>query len=390
MKRRAFASAALLGMLAAPAWGQQSIKIGFISTFSGPQAAIGQDMRRSVELAVEHLGGKMAGKPIEVIFEDDQFKPEVGKQKSEKLVQQDKVNFVGGYIWSNVLLASLKTVTDEGDTILISSNAGPSRIAGDLCNPNFFSTSWQNDQTPSAMGQYVQDKGIKKVYLVSANYAAGKDMLSGFKHTFKGEIVGEDLTKWPDQLDFSAELSKIRAAKPDAVFVFFPGAHGVQFLSQYAQTGLKGTIPLYTAFVIDALSLPQLKDLALGVPGAQSWVNDLPNEQNKRFVADFKKKYGTYPSFYGAQSYDTIMLIASAVEGVKGNIGDMVKLRAELTKANFKSVRGDFKFNNNHFPIQNFYIQETVKDAEGKFTLKTVGVAMKDAKDAYGDKCRMK
>ena len=227
MKTRLFAAAALLGMLVTPAWGQQAVKIGFISTFSGPQAAIGQDMRRSVELAVEHLGGKMGGKPIEVIFEDDQFKPEVGKQKSEKLIQQDKVSFVGGYIWSNVLLASLKTVTDDGDTILISSNAGPSQIAGELCTPNYFSTSWQNDQTPSAMGQFVQDKGIKKVYLVSANYAAGKDMLAGFKRTFKGEIVGEDLTKWPDQLDFSAEMSKIRAAKPDAVFVFFPGAHGV-------------------------------------------------------------------------------------------------------------------------------------------------------------------
>jgi branched-chain amino acid transport system substrate-binding protein len=349
MKSSLFASAALLGMLAAPAWGQQSIKIGFISTFSGPQAAIGQDMRRSVELAVEHLGGKMAGKPIEVIFEDDQFKPEVGKQKSEKLVQQDKVNFVGGYIWSNVLLASLKTVTDDGDTILISSNAGPSQIAGELCHPNFFSTSWQNDQTPSAMGQHVQDKGVKKVYLISANYAAGRDMLSGFKRTFKGEVVGEDLTKWPDQLDFSAEMSKMRAVKPDAVFVFFPGAHGVQFLSQYQQTGLKGTIPLYTAYVIDALSLPQLKDLAMGVPGAQHWVNDLPNEQNKRYVADFKKKHGSYPSFYGAQSYDTVMLIASAVEGLKGDVSNKDKVRAELKKANFKSVRGDFKYNNNNF-----------------------------------------
>ncbi len=390
MKSRLFASAALLGMLAAPAWAQQSIKIGFISTFSGPQASIGQDMRRSVELAVEHLGGKMAGKPVEVIFEDDQFKPEVGKQKSEKLVQQDKVSFVGGYIWSNVLLASLKTVTEDGDTILISSNAGPHQIAGELCHPNFFSTSWQNDQTPSAMGQYVQNKGVKRIYLASANYAAGKDMLSGFKRTFKGEIVGEDLTKWPDQLDFSAEMSKMRSVKPDGVFVFFPGAHGVQFLSQYAQTGLKATIPLYTAFVIDALSLPQLKDLALGVPGAQSWVNDLPNEQNKRYVADFRKKHGTYPSFYGAQSYDTIMLIASAVEGLKGDVSNKDKLRAELMKANFKSVRGDFKFNANHFPIQNFYIQETVKDSDGNFTLKTVGVAMKDAKDAYYEKCKMK
>ncbi len=391
MKTSLVAAAAALALLAGPAHAQQPpIKIGFISTYSGPQAAIGQDMRRSVELALEHLGGRMAGRTVEVVYEDDQFKPEVGKQKSEKLVQQDKVNFVSGYIWSNVLLASLKAVTDDGDTILISANAGPSQIAGELCHRNFFSTSWQNDQTPETMGAYMQAKGIKKVYLMAGNYAAGKDMLAGFKRTFKGEIVGEDLTKWPDQLDFSAEMSKIRATKPDAVFIFYPGAHGVQFLSQYTQTGLRGTVPLYQAFSIDALSLPQMKDLALGVPGAQEWVNDLPNDANKRFVADFKKKHGVYPSFYGAQSYDAIMLIASAVDALKGDVSNKDRIRAEIKKANFKSVRGPFAFNTNQFPIQNFYIQETVKDADGAFTLKTVATALTAHKDSYAAKCPMK
>ena len=373
-----------------PAMAQSPIKIGFVSTFSGPQAAIGEDMRRSVELAKEHLGGKMGGKPFEIVYEDDQFKPDVGKQKSEKLVQQDKVNFVTGYIWSNVLLASLKTVTDEGDTILISANAGPSQIAGDLCNKNFFSTSWQNDQTPMAMGEYLQSKGVKSLYLMAGNYAAGKDMLAGVKRTFKGQIVGEDLTKWPDQLDFSAELAKIRAAKPDGIFIFYPGAHGVQFLTQYAQAGLKGQIPLYQVFSIDAITLPLQKELALGTLGAQEWVNDLPNDANKRYVADFKKKHGVYPSYYGAQSYDAIMLIASAAEALKGDVSNKDKVRAEMKKANFKSVRGDFKFNTNQFPIQNFYIQEAVKDPEGMMTVKTIATAMKDAKDPFYEKCPMK
>jgi branched-chain amino acid transport system substrate-binding protein len=376
--------------LAMPAMAQTPIKIGFISTFSGPQAAIGEDMRRSVELAKEHLGGKMGGRPFEIIYEDDQFKPDVGKQKSEKLVQQDKVNFVTGYIWSNVLLASLKTVTDEGDTILISSNAGPSQIAGELCNKNFFSTSWNNDQTPMAMGQYLQEKGVKSLYLMAGNYAAGKDMLAGVKRTFKGKIIGEDLTKWPDQLDFSAELAKIRAAKPDGIFIFYPGAHGVQFLTQYSQSGLKGQVPLYQVFSIDAITLPQQKELALGTLGAQEWVNDLPNDANKRYVADFKKKHGVYPSFYGAQSYDAIMLIASAAEALKGDLASKDKVRAELKKANFKSVRGGFKYNTNQFPIQNFYIQEAVKDADGTMTLKTIATAVKDAKDPYYEKCPMK
>jgi branched-chain amino acid transport system substrate-binding protein len=391
MKMKLFGATTILAAaLGLPAMAQTPIKIGFVSTFSGPQAAIGEDMRRSVELAKEHLGGKIAGRPIEIIYEDDQFKPDVGKQKSEKLVQQDKVNFVAGYIWSNVLLASLKTVTDEGDTILISSNAGPSQIAGELCNKNFFSTSWQNDQTPMAMGEYLNTKGVKSLYLMAGNYAAGKDMLAGVRRTFKGEIKGEDLTKWPDQLDFSAELAKIRAAKPDGIFIFYPGAHGVQFLTQYSQAGLKGQIPLYQVFSVDAITLPLQKELALGVLGAQEWVNDLPNEQNKRYVADFKKKHNTYPSYYGAQSYDSIMLIASAAEALKGDLTNKDKVRAEMKKANFKSLRGDFKFNTNQFPIQNFYIQEAVKDPEGMMTVKTIATAVKDGKDPYYEKCPMK
>jgi branched-chain amino acid transport system substrate-binding protein len=384
------ATIAALAIGSPSAMAQQGVKIGFVSTFSGPQAAIGEDMRRSVELAKEHLGGKIAGKPIEIVYEDDQFKPDVGKARSEKLVQQDKVNFIAGYIWSNVLLASLKTVTDEGDTILISANAGPSQIAGELCNKNFFSTSWNNDQTPMAMGEYLNQKGVKSLYVLGPNYAAGKDMLAGVKRSYKGKIVGEDYTKWPDQLDFSAELAKMGAAKPEGIFIFYPGAHGIQFVKQYAQSGLFNTSKLYQVFSIDAITLPQQGELALGTFGAQEWVNDLPNEQNKRYVADFKKKYNTYPSYYGAQSYDAIMLIASAAEALKGDLSNKDKVRAELKKANFKSLRGDFKYNTNQFPIQNFYIQEAVKDPAGMMTVKTIATAVKEAKDPYYEKCPMK
>src|SRR5512147_408174 len=273
-------------VLASPAFAGDTIKIGFVSTFSGPTAVIGNDMRNSFELALDHLGRKMGGKPVEVIYEDDGQKPDVGKQKTEKLVQSDKVDFIVGYIWSNVLLASLKTAVDS-KTFLISANAGPSQLAGELCSPYVFSTSWQNDQTPQAVGTYMNQKGVKSVFLIGPNYAAGKDMLAGVASTFKGKVVGQELTTWPAQLDFSAELAKAKAAKPDAIFVFYPGKAGVQFLTQYAQAGLKGTIPLYTAFTIDELSLPLMKDLALGVPGAQQWVNDLPNDANRKFVADF-------------------------------------------------------------------------------------------------------
>jgi branched-chain amino acid transport system substrate-binding protein len=379
--------AAAVALAAAPA--SAEVKIGFIDTFSGPTAVIGNDMRDAFELALDHLGRKMGGETVTVIYEDDQQKPEVGKQKTEKVIQSDRVNFITGYIWSNVLLASLKPAVDS-QTFLISANAGPSQIAGELCSPFFFSTSWQNDQTPQAMGEYLNQKGVKTVYLLGPNYAAGRDMLAGVKATFKGQVIGEDYTKWPDQLDFSAELSKARAAKPEAVFVFYPGAAGVQFLNQYAQAGLKAQIPLYTAFVIDALSLPLMKDLALGVPGAQQWVNDLPNDANKKFVADFRAKHKRYPSFYAAQAYDAANLINSAVVAVKGDLSKKDAMRDEMRKASYASVRGPYRYGNNHIPIQNFYLQETVKDAEGNFTLRTVATILKDNQDMFHNKCPMR
>src|SRR4030081_1392163 len=340
MRRVLLATAALAVLAAVPAPAQQrSVKIGFVSTFSGPTAVIGNDMRNSVELALDHLGRKMGGLPVEVIYEDDQQKPEVGVQKTQKLIESDKVNFIAGYIWSNVLLASLKPAVDS-QTFLISANAGPSQIAGELCSPFYFSTSWQNDQTPQAMGVYMNQKGVKSVFLIGPNYAAGKDMLAGVKSTFKGEIKGEEYTVWPSQLDFSAELSKARASGAEEVFVFYPGAAGVQFLNQYAQAGIKQQIPLYTAFTIDELSLPLQKENALGVPGAQEWVNDLPNDENKRLVADYRKKYpGLRPTSYGAQSYDAAHLISGVVAAVKGDTSKKDAMRAEMDKGTFKSLR---------------------------------------------------
>ena len=390
MKKAFWLAGALALALASPASAGDTIKIGFVSTFSGPTAVIGNDMRNSFELALDHLGRKMGGKPVEVIYEDDTFKPDVGKQKTEKLILSDKVDFIAGYIWSNVLLASLKPIVDS-KTMLVIANAGPSQVAGELCSPYVFSTSWQNDQTPQAMGEYMNQKGVKSVFLIGPNYAAGKDMLAGLKSTFKGEIKGEEYTVWPTQLDFSAELSKARASGAASIFVFYPGAAGVQFLNQYAQAGLKAQMPLYTAFTIDELSLPLQKENALGVPGAQEWVNDLPNEQNKKFVADYRKKYpGLRPTYYGAQAYDAAQLINSAVVAVKGDTSKKDEMKAAMKNADFKSLRGAFKYGNNHIPIQNFYLQDVVKDADGQLSLKTVATIVKDSQDRFHDKCPMK
>jgi branched-chain amino acid transport system substrate-binding protein len=376
-------------LIATSAMAQQKVRIGFVNTFSGPNAAIGIDERDGFELGLDHLGRKMAGLDVEVYYEDDQQKPEVGKQVTEKLIQSQKVNFLTGYNWSNVLLASLKPAVDS-QTFLVSGNAGPSQIAGELCSPFFFSASWQNDQTAMTLGEVLNRKAVKKLFIVAPNYAAGKDMAEGVKRTFKGEIIGEEYTRWPGQLDFSAELSKVRAAKPDAVFVFYPGAAGAQFFLQYAQAGLKEQIPLYSVYTVDATTLPQIKELALGSLSTQSWVQDLNNPVSRKFVGDFRKKFGRYPSYYAAQHYDAAMLINSAVVAAKGDLSKKELMRDAMRKANFPNTRGKFRFNNNHFPIQNFYLQEVVKDADGNLTMKMVETVLTDHKDIFASKCPMK
>jgi branched-chain amino acid transport system substrate-binding protein len=345
-------------------------------------------MRDAAELALDHLDRKMGGLDVQMIYEDDGFKPEVGKQKTEKLVKKDRVHFVGGYIWSHVLLASRGSVVGKGP-FMISSNAGPSPVAGKLCHEDFFSTSWQNDQTPMAMGEVLNQMGIKNLYIMAPNYAAGKNMVSGVERTFKGKIVGKDMTKFPAQLDFSAELAKVRSVKPDAVFIFYPGKHGVQFFKQYAQSGLKGNIPLYSVFAIDALSLPRIGDLVEGTLMTQFWAPDLATPVSKIFVQDYRKKYGRYPSFYAAQSYDTIMLIDSAVRAVNGDLSNKDGMRAAMRRAAFPSVRGPFRYGNNHMPIQNFYLRKVVKDAEGNYTTSIVKTVYTNHQDPYAKDCKM-
>ncbi len=371
-----------------------SVKIGFVTTLTTPAGVIGADIQDAVNLALEHIENKMGDLDVELIMEDDGFKPDIGKQKTDKLVKQDDVDFVAGYIWSHVLLASMKSVLDAGK-FLISANAGPSKIAGKLCNKNFFSTSWQNDQTPMAMGEHLSQQGVKSLYVMAPNYAAGKDMVAGVEKTFTGEIVGKDFTKWgaDAQLDFSAELAKAKSSGAEGIFVFYPGKAGGAFIKQYQQAGLQGVMPLYTVFTVDSIALPKLQGAKLeGVMGSkmtQFWAPDLDTPANKKFVSSFLAKHDRYPSFYAAQAYDSIFLIKSAVEAVDGNLDDMDGMRAAMESANYDSVRGKYTYGNNHMPIQNFYLREVVADDQGRWTTKIVSTVLENHQDPYAADCNL-
>jgi len=388
MKTTAFMAAAAIAMLATPASAQDKLKIGIVATLSGPPAVLGTQLRNGFTLALKTLGGKLGGREVELIVQDDELKPDVAQSKAKALTERDRVDFVVGPIFSNMLQAIMKPVTDSG-AILISPNAGTSNYAGRECNANFFVTSYQNDQSHEVLGKYAQDAGIKKLFLMAPNYQAGKDAIAGVKHYFKGDVVDEVYVPL-NQLDYQSELTRIAAAKPDAIFVFLPGGMGVNFVKQFRQAGLADKIIFLSAFTVDEATLPAQQDAAVGFFGGANWAPNLDTPQNKAFVAAYEKEYGAVPATYAFQAYDAALLIDSAVRTVKGNLTDRDALRAALQKADFQSLRGKFKFNTNHYPIQDFYLVKVAKRPDGKFQTEIAQTVFKDYGDPHAKDCAMK
>lgn len=381
------ALALLLGAGAAVA--ADRIKVGLMTTLSGPNSGPGIEIRDGFNLAMKALGNKLGGLPAEVIQADDQLNPELAKQGAERLVRQQRVDFMTGIVYSNVLLA-VAPVAFEAKTFYISSNAGPSQYSGEQCNPYFFAASWQNDTIHEAPGKFALDRGFKNVFLLSANYAAGRDAMAGFKRFYTRKPADEVYTKL-GQLDYAAEIAQIRAAKPDAVYFFLPGGMGVNFIKQFVASGLSKDVTLIaTGVTADEDVIRATGDSTIGLFNAAPWSADLDNPANKAFVAAFEKEYNRIPTAYAAQSWDSAMMIDAAVRDVKGRIEDKAALMKALESGRFPTVRGQVKFAANHFPIQNFYLRVIGKDAQGRVTNKTIGTVFTNHVDAFVSKCRMK
>jgi len=382
------AAAAALSLLAGAAQAADKVKVGLLSTLSGPGAGLGIDIRDGFNLALKQAGGKLGGLPAEVIVADDQGKPDAAKQTADRLLKRDQVDFMTGVVFSNVMLAVGKPIFDA-KTFYISANAGPSQYAGAECNPYFFSASYQNDNQHEAVGKTVMDKGFKKVALLAPNYPAGKDALAGFKRFYKGEVVSEAYTPL-SQLDYGAELSKMRASGADAVYIFLPGGLGVNFIKQFVGAGLSKDMTLFgPGFSADEDVIRAVGEPMLGMFNTSQWAHDLDNAANKRFVADFQKEFGRLPTLYASQGYDAARLMDAAVRDVKGNLADKAGLRKAIAAAKFDSVRGAFKFNSNGFPVQDYYLRVITKDAQGRITNRTLNTVFKNHVDAYVGQCKM-
>lgn len=383
----AVAGAAAL-CLAQAASAAEEVKIGLLSTLSGPGSTLGIDIRDGFQLALKHTEGKLGGLPAKVVIVDDQQSPDAAKQTTDRLLKREKVDFMTGVVFSNIMLAVAPAIF-ANKTYYISANASPSQLAGKQCNPYFFSAAYQNDNQHEAVGQAVQDKGVKKVALIAPNYPGGKDALAGFKRFYKGEVALELYTPL-SQLDYGAELSQIRASGAEAVYFFLPGGLGINFIKQFHGAGLKDSMALFApGFSADEDVISAVGEATVGIYNASQWAWDLDNAANRRFVEDFRKEYGRTPTLYASQGYDAAMLIDSAVKATGGNLKDKAAIGKALQAANFNSVRGDFRFNTNHFPIQHYYMREVVKGEDGKVTNKLIGKAFENHSDAYVGDCKM-
>lgn len=363
----------------------QAATIGLLAPLSGPQALVGQDQLDGFMLALEQRGGKLGGQAVSVVKEDDQLKPEVGQQAVRKLIDKDKVDAIVGLSFSNVLMGSLPRIAESG-VVAIATNAGPSPVAGTQCKANLFSMAWQNDGAAEAIGKFAQDRGIKRVYLMAPNYQAGKDMLAGFKRFYKGQVVDEVYTQ-VNQPDYSAEIAQLQAAKPDALFVFYPGGMGINFVKQMSQTGLTGKLPLYSVFTVDGTTLPSLREAAAGTVSGGMYDAALDNPENRKFVAAFEARYKRTPSLYAATGYDAAGLLDIALRKAGG---DPKKLAAAVKAAGseLKSVRGPFAFGKNNMPVQDYYAFETVRDG-GKLVTRLIGTPLKAHVDPYAAQCAL-
>lgn len=385
---------AVLGACAGlPAAAQQAatpIKVGIALDISGPFAALGAEARDGFALGIKQLGGKLGGKPVQFVQTDMAGSPDQAKQLVDRFVQREKIDLFTGPIASNVALAVAPTLF-AAKVPYLSNNAGPSQLAGAQCNPYFFGTAYQNDQYHEAAGQFAADRGFKRMVLIAPNYPAGKDGINGFKRKFKGTVVDEMYTKL-GQIDYATELAQLRAAKPEAVYFFLPGAMGINFIKQFVGAGLSKDITLVTSgFSADEDVISAVGEPMLGLFNTSHWAHDLDNPANKAFVAAFRKEYGgRYPSIYAAQAFDVITAMDSAVKAVGGKVADRDALIKALAKAQFPSVRGNFRYANNHYPVQNFYLRTIGKDAEGRVTNKTIKTVLENYGDAFSAQCGMK
>lgn len=363
------------------------VKLGIVTSLTGQNSAAARDLIDGVKLGIKRLNGQIAGMKTELSTADDQEKPEIAREEAARMVESKGVEFLTGPITTNLVKSVIQPVTDAGGFFL-STGAGPSAMAGKDCEPNFFVTTFENVTYGEVTGQAANDLGLKNIALLQWNSPGARDLANGFKKQFKGTVDLEIYTP-PSQLDFAGEIGKLRTVHPDGYYFFFPSQLLANFMKQLNQFDVGKDMKGLSYYIsIDPVMLQQLGDIVFGQYITTYYSTSLDNPANKDFVDDFKKEYGNGPGLYAAHGYDLVTLLDHALKTVRGRLNDRDAVRKALEAVKFESVRGSFKFNTNHFPIENFYLTQIVRAPDGSLTYKVLKTYPNKA-DSFAAKCKM-
>jgi branched-chain amino acid transport system substrate-binding protein len=345
--------------------GDGPVKIGLLIPQSGIYASIGDDLRAGFELYLAEHDDQLGGHEVELIVADEGETADTGRPSAERLIKQDEVLAVSGVVNSAVLNGIVDLVESE-EVPLLGSNASPTTLTG---VEYIWRTSYVNDEPGKALGEYVAQTVDGPVYLLAADYQAGLDEVNGFKETFLpagGQVAAEVFSPFPDTTNFQPFLANLEASGAQAAFTFYAGGAAVEFGKQYAQFGLAGSIPHYSAgFMTEGGVLQAQGDAMLGTRTAMNYNHDLEGETNAAFVEAYQAANDRLPTAYAVYSYDAAAVLDEAIEAAGDDLTRETLNEAIGEVGVIDSPRGEWEFNDGGTPRQQWYLRE-VQNVDGQ------------------------
>jgi branched-chain amino acid transport system substrate-binding protein len=348
------------------------LKIGNLTTLSGPSAALPIDVYRGFVTYVKSRGGRLGGRKIEFVSADDQQNPAVAIQQAQRLVNEEHVDLIEGIFFTNVLLGVRDTL-DSLKIPTVVANAAANAITRDRRSPYIFRTSYTNYMLGAALAAWAAAHLPKPIVTTAANYGAGQESSSSFRAFYthnSGQLDGDTIfSQFPSQADYQPIISQIQGRKPGAVWCFpAGGTESIKFVKAYRQFGL-GNVPLIgnnnltdPQSIVDALGSD-----GVGIRTSATWTPQVANAENKRFVAAFQKFFGGSPSAFAELGYKAAQFLDLALRKVHGDTSNKDRLaQAMAGVGSFVAPGGRNKMDPaTHQLIVPFYLQQIVKRGSG-------------------------
>ncbi|WP_142849734.1 ABC transporter substrate-binding protein [Telmatospirillum sp. J64-1] len=363
--------------------------IGFVSGLGGTSGIYSQDIYDGLRLGLRQLQDRLGGMDAELIAADDRSDPEVAAQAVRRLIERDAADIIvaGG---DPATLPAILEVAAAYERFVLVANHVSEEVAGEGCNPFLFGMLGRIGAADEIMGRFLQGQGYRNVYLLAPDNVRGETHLAAFRRGYTGDLADTVVTR-RGQMEFGQELRALRQANPEAVYTVHGGGQAVELVRQYYRAGLRDILPLFgTWTTFDRTTLPAMGDAALDIYDLGPWARNLEYPSNQKFITDFESQYSRLPSSMAAVGYDTAMLIETAVRSINGQMRNVEAFRTALRRADFASVRGNFRFDSNHQPVQDWYLRQVVRNEQGKIVNEMRSVVAAGWRDPQAERCALR